>query len=150
MASLTVTTNLKDVLTSLGESFDQVFNNDYLLRPVAIELIPMITERIHNKGQGSDGSQIGSYSSAYLKYRANHSRGKDTKVIVSLTRQLENDWSVLETPKGYGIGFTNSFNADKLGWVEEAKGKVIRELTKDELEYAETRINELITDAFNK
>lgn len=183
--NLTITTNLNQVLSSLGESFDQVFNNDYLLRPVAIELIPMITERIHKDGKASDGTQIGTYSSEYMKVRTgnfgnsakvtkgknkgklkdagttsrgtakgqarpSYQRSADTKVIVSLTRQLENDWSVLETPKGYGIGFTNSFNADKLGWVEEAKDKVIRELTAEELQYAETRINELITDAFNK
>jgi len=56
----------------------------------------------------------------------------------------------METPKGYGIGFTNSFNADKLGWVEEAKKKIIRELTTQEIDYAFERINELITDALNK
>lgn len=150
MASLTVTTNLNDVLSSIGKSFEDIFNTDYLLRPVAIELIPMMTERIHQRGQGSDGAAIGTYSSSYLAYRARNKRGRDSKVIVSLTRQLENDWSVLETPKGYGIGFTNAFNAQKLGWVEEGKSRVIRELTIDELQYAETRINELVSDAFNK
>lgn len=150
MATLTVTTNLKDILTNLGQNFNTIFDKNYLLRPVAIETIPLITERIHKDGKASDGSQIGSYSNGYLKQREKNKRGKDTKVIVSLTRQLENDWSVLETQKGYGIGFTNSFNADKLGWVEESKGKVIRNLTTEEIDYAFERINELITDALNK
>lgn len=151
MAALTVTTNLKDVLSNLGQSFASIMDKNYLLRPVAIEVLPMITERIHKEGRASDGSQIGTYSNGYLKYaRKKAKRGPDTQVIVSLTRQLENNWSVLETTNGYGIGFTNPFNADKLRWVEEIKGKVISNLTTQEIDYAFDRINELIEDALNK
>lgn len=150
MASLTITTNLQEVLTNLGQNFQTIFDKNYLLRPVAIELIPMITERIHVGGKGSNDTAIGTYSNAYLAYRKRNRRGADTKVIVSMTRQLENDWSVLETPKGYGIGFTNAFNADKLRWVEEAKGTNIGSLTANEIDYAFDRINELVADALNK
>lgn len=123
---------------------------NYLLRPVAIEVLPMMTERIHRKGQASDGSQIGTYSNSYLKQREKNNRGKDTKVIVSLTRQLENNWSVLETTNGYGIGFTNPFNKEKLGWVEEQKGKVISSLSNEEINYAFERVNELVENAIGK
>lgn len=150
MASLTVNTNLSEVLSNIGQAFETIFNNDYLLRPVATEVIPLMTERIHQNGKASDGTEIGTYSNSYLKYREKNKRGSSPKVIVSITRQLENDWSVLETPKGYGIGFTNSFNADKLRWVEEVKGKNIGDLTQSEIDYAFTRINELVTDAFSK
>lgn len=151
MASITIKSNLGSVLTNLGQAFETLFDKNYLLRPVAIETIPNMTERIHNKGLASDGSAIGTYSSPYLKYRQKYAnRSADTKVIVSLTRQLENDWSVIETPKGYGIGFTNSFNADKLGWVEEGKDKIIHELTTAEIDYAFERINELVANALNK
>ena len=150
MASLTITTNLPEVLTSLGQSIKEILSPNYLLRPVAIEVLPLMTERIHQKGQASDGSQIGSYSNGYLYQRQKAGRGKDTKVIVSLTRQLENNWSVLETTNGYGIGFTNPFNVDKLRWVEEAKGKVIAELSDSEINYAFERINELVANVLNK
>lgn len=185
MASLTIKTNMEQVLTHLGQNIETLFNPEYLLRPVAIELIPMMTERIHGKGQASDGSQIGTYSPGYMKVRTGNfgnsarvSRGKnkgkvkdsgaftrgplkgqarpkynrsaDTTIIVSLTRQLENDWSVLETTNGYGIGFTNAFNADKLRWVEEIKKKLISNLTDKELDYAFERVTELVTDALNR
>lgn len=151
MASLTITSNLDQVLSNLGQNFRTIMDPNYLLRPVAIEVLPMITERIHKDGQASDGSQIGTYSNAYLKYaRAKAKRGGDTKVIVSLTRQLENNWSVLETTNGYGIGFTNPFNADKLRWVEEVKGKTIGHLTASEIDFSFDRINELVADALNK
>lgn len=150
MASITVNTNLKQVLSGIGEKLSKLQDTNYLLRPVAIEVIPLMTERIHKDGNASDGSQIGTYSNGYLRQRVKNKRGRDTKVIVSLTRQLENDWSVIETPKGYGIGFTNSFNADKLKWVEEIKGKIIGNLSKQEMDYATERINELVADALNE
>lgn len=149
MATLTISTNLNQVLSNLGQSLKTIMDPNYLLRPVAIEVIPLMTERIHKEGRASDGSQIGTYSSSYLKQREKKGRGKDTKVILSLTRQLENNWSVLETPNGYGIGFTNPFNADKLRWVEEMKEKKIAELSESEIDYAFDRVNELVSDALN-
>lgn len=184
-------TNLSEVLSNIGQGLKTIMDPNYLLRPLAIETIPLMTERIHKEGKASDGGQIGTYSNGYLKVRSgqfrnagkknsgvktkqrvatpfgslkyvylniegdkikreNYNRGSDTKVIVSLTRQLENNWSVMETQKGYGIGFTNPFNADKLRWVEEQKGKVIGHLTTEELEYVSVRLNELVADALSK
>lgn len=150
MATITITTNLSEVLNGLGQSIEEILNPNYLLLPVAEEVLPLITERIHGQGMASDGSEIGNYSNSYLKQRKKSGRGESTKVIVSLTRELENDWSVLETTNGYGIGFTNSFNADKLRWVEENKKKDISSLSAKEIDYAFERINELVADAFNK
>lgn len=189
MASLTIKTNLDLVLSNLGQSLKAIMDPNYLLRPVAIEVLPMMTERIHKEGKASDGGQIGTYSKGYLALRSGqfkntqtfkkgakkgqqknagfitkrggeniesfkikreqYNRGSDPKIIVSLTRQLENNWSVLETPNGYGIGFTNPFNADKLRWVEEMKDKVISNLTTEEIDYAFDRINELVENALN-
>lgn len=185
MATLTIKTNIDNVIAGITADMDAVFNKDYLLRPVAIETIPMITERIHEKGQASDGSQIGTYSPGYMAVRTGNfgnssrvSRGKnkgtpkdaglitrgpskgqprprynrsgDTTIVVSLTRQLENNWSVLETTQGYGIGFTNPWNAEKLGFVEVNKRKVISNLSEKEMNFAVERINELVANAFNK
>src|SRR5690606_38168279 len=50
--------------------------------------------------------------------RIKYNRSSDTKVIISLTRQLENDWSVIATDKGYGVGFLNKQNLDKARWSE--------------------------------
>lgn len=146
---ITVRTNITQVFSKLQADLNKLKDREYLLRPVATEIIPMMTERIHQKGQASDNSQIGTYSNAYLRYREKNKRGKDPKVIVSLTRQLENDWSVVATERGYGIGFLNSFNAQKLRWVEQAKGKKFSVLSKEEEQYAIDRINELVNAAIN-
>jgi phage gpG-like protein len=147
---MTIKSNIKVVTGRIKQQLETLKNKEYLLRPVAIEVIPMMTERIHQKGEASDGGQIGTYSNSYLRLRqGKYKRDASSKVIVSLTRQLENDWSVIATQNGYGIGFNNSFNLQKARWVEEGKSKVIFSLSKVEQEYAVDRINELVADALN-
>lgn len=147
---ITVKSNIKLVTGRIKQQIEQLKNKDYLLRPVAIEVIPMMTERIHQKGEASDGNQIGTYNNSYLKLRqSKYKRDSSSKIIVSLTRQLENNWSVIATQNGYGIGFTNPFNLQKARWVEQNKDKSIFSLSKSEQQYAVERINELISDALN-
>lgn len=147
---MTIKSNIKVVSGRIKQQLETLKNKDYLLRPVAIEVIPMMTERIHQKGVASDGNQIGTYSNSYLRLRqAKYKRDASSKVIVSLTRQLENNWSVIATQNGYGIGFINPFNLQKARWVEENKGKIIFSLSKAEQSYAVERINELVSDALS-
>lgn len=130
--------------------FEKLRNRDYLLRPVAIETIALMTQRIHQEGRASDGGQIGTYSASYLELRQKkYNRSADTKVIVALTSQLENDWAVIATETGYGIGFNNPFNFQKSRWVEEIKGKVIFKLTTQEQQFVNERLQELVNNALN-
>lgn len=148
MARISVNTNIAEVSTRIQTKLNKLKDKEYLLRPVCFDLIELMKMRIHEKGLSAGGTQIGTYSSEYLKYRqAKHQRSADTKVIVSLTRQLENDWSVIATSKGYGIGFKNPFNLQKARWVEEIKEVKIFELTKEENQYASDLINQLVKDA---
>lgn len=75
--------------------------------------------------------------------RPNYNRTSDTKVILSLTRQMENDLSVEPTSTGYGIGYLNPDNLQKAKWCEENYGKkILSKLTKEEVELArETAVN---------
>lgn len=143
----TIVTNLPAVIGDIKSSFEKLFNKEYLLRPLAIEVIPLMKERIHINGEASDGSQIGTYSNGYMAARERAGRGESRKVIVALTSQLERDWSVIATERGYGIGFNNVFNAEKLRWVEEQKGKIIANLSADERQYIRERIEELVNGA---
>jgi hypothetical protein len=153
---ITVKSNINVVAGKIKKQIELLKNKEYLLRPVAIEVIPLMTERIHQKGDASDGGQIGTYSSGYLKLRERGNkkqqipvRGSDPKVIVSLTRKLEQDWAVIATQNGYGIGFLNPLSLQKARWVEEKKGKTIFSLSNSEQQYAVDRINELVADALN-
>lgn len=78
------------------------------------------------------------------KLRPNYHRSADPKVVASLTRQMENDLSVLPVGKGYGIGYNNPHNYEKSQWVEETYKKDIWELTKEERELAVKVANEFV------
>lgn len=149
MASITITTNIAAVFDKVRSNFELLKNKEYLLRPLAIETIPNMKERIHKEGQATDGGQIGTYSSGYMRVREDNKRGADRKIIVSLTRQLENDWAVLGTPTGYGIGFNNPLNRQKAGWVEEQKKRIIFNLSEKEKDYIRERVKDLVNGAIN-
>jgi hypothetical protein len=57
--------------------------------------------------------------------RPKYNRTSDTKVIFSLTRQMENDFGLKEnkepikTNTGYGVGFKNPDNTQKAEWLTE-------------------------------
>lgn len=69
--------------------------------------------------------------------RPNYHRTDDTKVILSLTRQMENDTSVIDTPEGYGIGYLNNDNFKKAMYCEATYGKkILSQLSKDEEDLA--------------
>lgn len=150
--SLTLKIDLSEIADKLKSKLEAVANPENLLRPVAFDLTAIMTERIHDKGLASDGgliSQTG-YSNSYLKVRQEKfNRTADTKVIISQTRQLENDWSVVEIKNGYGIGFKNQHNRDKARWVEATYKKEIFSLSEDERQYATKRFNELLSEQLN-
>jgi hypothetical protein len=69
-----------------------------------------------------------------------YNRGGEREVILSLTRQMENDLNNTEPIKidgGYGIGYSNEHNYNKAVWNEKRYGKSIWNLTPDEKETAE-------------
>lgn len=180
---ITITTNIAEVLGQITGQLNLLKDKEYLLRPLAVELIPMMTDRIHQKGQATDEKQIGTYSPGYMKVRTGnygnagvyksgprkgqkkdsgvftkganagqprpkYNRSSDTKVIISLTRQLENDWSVLEGPNnGYAVGFLNELNFKKARWVEDTYNKVIFYPSATEIKYITERLNELVNAA---
>lgn len=145
----TITTNISQVFNRLKSNFELLEDKEYLLRPLAIEVLPLMKERIHIEGKASDDSQIGTYSNGYMRAREKAGRGESRKVIVALTSQLEQDWSVQPTQTGYGIGFNNKINVDKMRWVEEHKGKIIANLAPEEKKYIKERLQELVDGAFN-
>lgn len=105
---------------------------DKMVRTAAFDVIPKIKKRIHVDGLNSDEQQIGTYSNSYIKYRQKNKRGGSSKVIFSLTRQMENDFGIV-SGKGnsYGLGFKNELNANKAKWLQEgSKPSRVKEHTR--------------------
>lgn len=119
MASISINTNIEQVNTLIQSRLKQLGNPETFLRPLCLDLIDLMTKRIHIDGIKANGSPIGTYSKGYLSTRQKkYNRSGDAKVIVSLTRKMETDWAVIPTQKGIGIGFINPFNFQKARWVE--------------------------------
>lgn len=76
------------------------------------------------------------------KPRPNYNRTSDTKVVASLTRQLENDFVVIATTKGYAVGFNNPANSTKAGYVEATYKKKIWKLTAAERQLMRDTVKE--------
>lgn len=144
----TIKTNIGEVTESINAKLAKLGDKEYIPRTLSFDLIDLMTKRIHIDGLAADGSGIGTYNKDYLSLRQKkYNRTSDNKIIVSLTRQLENDWSVIATDAGYGIGFLNPFNLQKARWVEENKGKKIFSLSGPEQQYINDTVTQLTKDA---
>ncbi|MEO9145083.1 MAG: hypothetical protein ABI237_05950 [Ginsengibacter sp.] len=84
--------------------------------------------------------------------RPQYHRSADTKVILSLTRQMESDLTVcatnpIKTDNGYGIGYLNHFNYQKALWCEETyKKPILTELTVEEKALADSTAQNFTTE----
>jgi hypothetical protein len=82
--------------------------------------------------------------------RPRYNRTSDTMVVASLTRQMENDFKVVATDKGYGLGYSNEENYNKSQYVEATYDKAIFSLTAAEEAEAVRLAGELITKLLNQ
>ncbi len=80
------------------------------------------------------------------KKRPRYNRTGDTKVICSLTRNMENDIKILPTNDGYGIGYSNDINASKVGWLEDTYDKEIFTIGEKEKEVITDTIQTYINE----
>lgn len=143
-----IQSNIGEVTGNIEEKIKKLGDKEYIPRTLSFDLIDLMTKRIHIDGVAADGSQIGTYNKDYLSLRKRkYNRSADSKIIVSLTRQLENDWNVIATDDGYGIGFLNSHNFDKARWVEQNKGKKIFSLSATEQQYVNDTVDQMVKDA---
>ena len=123
-------TGLDKLSADIRKKLLTIADKDKVLRIVATTMCAEVRERIHEEGLNAGGAQIGTYDDKYLKVRQKkYGRTGSRKVIISLTRQLENDFSIgqtnpIKTANGWGLGFKNVFNADKSMWMEEKYGKI--------------------------
>lgn len=79
--------------------------------------------------------------------RPKYNRTADTKVILSLTRQMENDLTVVATGRGYGIGYLNPENLKKARYCELTyKKKILTKLTKGEIDLARKTATEFLPE----
>ena len=101
--------------------------------------------KLKNAGSFSKGNNVGAS-------RPKYNRTSDPKVILSLTREMENDEKVLPLKSGsYGIGFSNKQNFDKSQWCEKTykkEGKIFS-LSSNEVEAVNLIVQNFVTNALS-
>jgi len=111
-------------------------------------MLAVTSERIFTKGLAANNAAIGKYSLPYLKTRAKKGFS-GRKVILQLTQQMSNDFSVVVEGNKIGLGFKNSFNADKSRFVELTYDKPIFDHTKKETNLLEKTYGKVLRQHFN-
>jgi len=97
---------------------------------------------LKNSGTHTKGLSAG-------KARPKYNRTGDADVVLSLTRQMENDFSVQPTDKGYGLGFNNDENYNKAIWNEKRYAKLIYGLTENEKQKVIDVADKYLTNAIH-
>ena len=120
-------------LKTLVKTMNVLAKTNKIELSVATTMLVVTADRIFDQGKAADGNQIGTYSKGYLKTRVKNNYPSTSKVILQATRQMANDWHVVNTGNVIGLGFKNQANADKSAWVEITYEKSIFDHTKDEL-----------------
>lgn len=101
------------------------------------------TGKLKDAGIFSKGSNKGNA-------RPRYHRTSDTRVILSLTRQMENDMKVIAIQHGrYGIGYSNTFNFQKSQWNEARYKKPIFSLSADEQAAVNEVAKKIVHDALS-
>lgn len=129
---MTYSTNLPTVLADVNLKLTDL-QRDAMTRLQAVSLMAVMKDRIHVQGKDSNGTQIGTYTPAYVKYaRKKAGRGSDDKVIISLTRQLESGYQLEPIEHGWAICLRTQEDMQKARWCEETYEKPIFAPTEEE------------------
>lgn len=129
---MTYSTNLPAVLNTIGLKLTDM-QRDKMTRLQAVSLMAVMRDRIHVQGKDSSGAPIGTYTPRYIKYtRVKAKRGVSNKVILSLTRAMEDSYEVYPIENGYGIGFNTMESMQKARWCEDTYKKPIFAPTPEE------------------
>ena len=142
-----------DELRGIVDRINNAIRSDKVKRAALNTVLAVHKPRIFERGQAEDGSQIGVYSTnpisistknqarntgktyfkgGYAEYKS--AVGKNPGFVnLRNTDQMYADYQIINSG-GYGFGFQNTFNADKMGWMTDKYDKEIAGLTDRELD----------------
>jgi len=115
---ITIAANLDSVMTQLSQQLSDL-DVSKMTRLAASSLMAEIRQRVHVRGEASNGQQIGIYSKGYMARRKKHGRQEGGKVVLSLTRSMENAMILIPLEDGTGIGYTTAELLQRAKWQEE-------------------------------
>lgn len=136
--------NIYQVIGDLVTSINALEYPETVSRAAAAAVMPELRERIHERGEKPDGSPIGTYSEKYkaLRESEKYNRTEGDRVVLSLTSNLEESYTLAAQDNGYTIGVLGGdLNANKIEWLTKKYGNVW-ELSQREQEMAKIAVEE--------
>jgi hypothetical protein len=114
-----------------------------MLREIANTVLGEQLARIHQRGEKSDNSKIGTYSDQYMKVRLKKGLTADREVILVFKNNMQSDYGILILDDSVGLGFNDERNYKKSKYMEERYG-AIYDLNDTEEEAVENIANDYI------
>jgi hypothetical protein len=117
-----VESNITQIVGKILSGIGDISNPETVSRAAAAAVLPELRERIHERGEKSDGTPIGTYSNSYLRLRERKGKGANAKVIASFTRALQNGYTLKAEGNGYLIGNISEDGNEKVKYLTEMYG----------------------------
>jgi len=122
----------------VAQELEEFQDVERLAGEAAITLLALIKRRIFQEGLNSNNEPIGTYSDSYIEFRMEeYNWGPSEDIILELTGQMREDFTVGESSEGYGLGFQNPFNAEKLEENEKRFGEVASPTDEEQQQFIE-------------
>lgn len=146
---ITVDSNYDQISADINRTLRNLIENqEPFLLAIASSVLAGVHYRIHTLGKRANGSDIGTYSNQYLKTRERFNRGSDKRIILSLHRQMELDFTVVAKGQSIGLGFLNSTNFEKATALEKRYPGTYA-LSDEEEEIVANAITDYLNGIFN-
>ncbi len=129
-----VESNLNDVFQNTAKKLEETIQFDKIIREAAFDGVALISRRVQNEGEKTDGSKItspsskkiGAYSYGYGNKRKKRGRQVD-HIDMTFSGDMMGD--LVPIPEGensYIIGFRGKLSSDKAEWNELKFGKIFQ------------------------
>lgn len=142
------------VISSLPRNFKRLVSSlqeGEFLRAAAFDSVALISNRIQQRGELTDGGKIGGgeYSESYAQVRAQAGRQTGFIDLTFTGDMLDRSFTVLPFDDGWGAGFTNAIEFEKMEFNEDRFGLFIH-LSDEEISTVNNGINQSIDASFKK
>jgi hypothetical protein len=147
-------TNIGEVYGDFNQVLKETADADKVLRTVALDGLTLITDRVQQRGEKTDGTKLrsksrkkyGAYSSEYGKLRGE--KGRQTDIVdLTLTGDMFSDFVVEPTgEREYSVGFRGDKSASKAEYAEDYFGETFTPSDEEEnflLGQLEKKLNEI-------
>lgn len=134
---------MADEIINIVNRVNRAILSDKAKRVALTTTLSQHKPRIFEQGFDENGAQIGTYSKKYGELKSKLGRNPGY-VNLELTGQMKADYGLVANGNEYGFGFQNSFNAEKMGWMQDKYNKGIAHLSDSELDlFTDTLNNEI-------